>query len=212
LWPPVTVLKPVCGLERNIERNLRSACLQDYPDYQVVFSVQRLDDPALPLLYRLQRDYGPERVSVVAVASQPVVNGKVQNLLNAFTAARHDTLVISDSDVFTPPDYLKALSPRCAIPASAMSARSTRVPMPAPGTSNSNSSPATPSSSRASSSPTRPMPAGSAWAPRLRCTARPLRRSAGLEALADYLVEDYEMGRRILEPASAWCWCRISST
>ena len=104
--PPVTVLKPIYGLEHNLERNLRSALSQDHPDYQVVMSVQRLDDPALPLLRRLEQEYGPARATAVAVQSEPAVNGKVLNLQNALSAARHDILVVSDSDVFTPRDYL----------------------------------------------------------------------------------------------------------
>ena len=112
--PPVTMLKPIYGLERNLERNLRSALSQNPPHYQVVMSVQRLDDPALPLLRRLEQEYGPARATVVAVQSEPAMNGKVQNLENALSAARHDILVISDSDVFTPPDYLmRVAAPLC---------------------------------------------------------------------------------------------------
>lgn len=108
--PPVSMLKPVYGLERNLECNLRSALNQDYPDYQVVLSVQRSDDPALPLLHKLSREYGPERATVVAAQSEPVLNGKIQNLEIALSAARHDVLVISDSDVFTPEDYLARIT------------------------------------------------------------------------------------------------------
>src|SRR6266540_1899262 len=79
---PVTMLKPIYGLERGLECNLRSALSQDFPDYQVVMSVQRLDDPALPLLRRLEQEQEPERATVVAVQSEPVVNGKMQNLEN----------------------------------------------------------------------------------------------------------------------------------
>ena len=49
-WPPVTILKPVCGLEKDLRTNLRSTCLQEYPIFQVVFSVQHHDDLAIPLL------------------------------------------------------------------------------------------------------------------------------------------------------------------
>ena len=63
-WPPVTILKPVHGLEWELEENLRSACELDYPDYQVVMSVQRSDDPALPLLRALEAEYGEGRVTV----------------------------------------------------------------------------------------------------------------------------------------------------
>ena len=64
-WPAVSVLKPVCGLEHELEPNLRSACLQDYEgDFEVVYSVQSESDPALPILRGLEREFGPERVRV----------------------------------------------------------------------------------------------------------------------------------------------------
>src|SRR2546425_11275307 len=80
-WPPVTILKPVCGLEKNLRENLRSACAQDYPEYQVVFSVQAPDDPALPLLRELQREFGAQRVSIAVDDRQTAPNGKIKNLL-----------------------------------------------------------------------------------------------------------------------------------
>lgn len=108
-WPPVTILKPVCGLEKGLEANLRSTCSLDYPEYQVVFAVQRPDDPAIPLLRALAREYGSDRVTVAVSDSEPVVNGKVQNLLGALPAARYDILLISDSDIRLERDYLKVI-------------------------------------------------------------------------------------------------------
>lgn len=108
-WPPVSILKPLYGLDKNLETNLHSVCTQEYPDYHIVLSVQRRHDPAIPLIREIQRQYGPERVSVVVADNEPVVNGKIQNLTNALDAARHDILVISDSDIFLRPDYLKTI-------------------------------------------------------------------------------------------------------
>ena len=107
--PKVTILKPIHGLEKNLQENLRSACTQDYPEYQVVFSVQHLDDPAITILNELEQEFGTERVSVIAKESIPIVNGKVQNLINAMSVAKHEYLVISDSDVFLKHDYLNSI-------------------------------------------------------------------------------------------------------
>jgi len=107
--PKVTLLKPVCGLEKHLGRNLRTACEQDYPEYQVVYSVQRKDDPALPLLRELEREFGPERVTVVVGDAELGMNGKINNLAGALPHARHDVLVISDSDVRLRSDYLAAI-------------------------------------------------------------------------------------------------------
>jgi ceramide glucosyltransferase len=108
-WPPVTILKPVHGLEWELEENLRSACELDYPDYQLVLSVQSSDDPALPLLRALEAEYGEGRVTVAVTDSAPVVNGKVQNLIHALRSARHEIVLISDSDMRLRPDYLRAI-------------------------------------------------------------------------------------------------------
>lgn len=108
-WPPVTLLKPVCGLEKNLHANLRTACLQDYPEYQVVYSVQRRDDPAISLLRELEREFGSERVTVAIENVEVGLNGKINNLAGALPHARHEFLVISDSDVRLRPDYLEAI-------------------------------------------------------------------------------------------------------
>jgi ceramide glucosyltransferase len=106
--PPITILKPIYGLDKGLEENVLSLCRQDYADYQIVLAVQRVDDPALPLLERLAQEF-PARITLVVKPSEPVVNGKVQNLVNALAAARHDILIISDSDVRLRPDYLRTI-------------------------------------------------------------------------------------------------------
>jgi ceramide glucosyltransferase len=106
--PPVTVLKPIYGLDKGLEANLRSFCEQDYPELQIVASVQRTTDPALPLLQKLAAEF-PNRMTVVVKPSEPVVNGKVQNLVNGLEAAKHEILIISDSDVGAAPDYVRAI-------------------------------------------------------------------------------------------------------
>ncbi|MGF1608704.1 MAG: bacteriohopanetetrol glucosamine biosynthesis glycosyltransferase HpnI [Kiloniellales bacterium] len=197
--PPVTILKPIYGLERELERNLRSACTQDYPDYQVVLSVQRLDDPALPLLRRMERDYGSRRVTVVAAQSEPVVNGKVQNLQNALSAARHEVLVISDSDVFTPPGYLKSIVAPLRDPEMGYActlykgadARSWYEQLELL-TYNADFVPSSVFAYQTGAS-------GLCLGASVALHRRTLEAVGGLESLADYLVEDYELGRRILQ-------------
>ncbi len=108
-WPAATILKPVHGLEKNLRENLRSACIQDYPEFQVVFSVQDCSDPSVPLLMEIQREFGPERVTVAIENRRPGTNGKINNMAGGLPYARHDILVISDSDVELKPDYLKTI-------------------------------------------------------------------------------------------------------
>ena len=110
-WPPVTLLKPVCGLEKNHKGSLRSACIQDYPTYQVVFAVQDPKDPVVPLLKEIEEEFGPERVSIAIENRQAGPNRKINNLLAALRYASYDTLVVNDSDVRLNPDYLKTIVP-----------------------------------------------------------------------------------------------------
>lgn len=108
-WPQVTILKPVRGLEKNQRENLRSACIQDYPEFQVVFSVQDPNDPAIPLLRELQQEFGHGRVTVAIENFRAGTNGKINNMIGGLRHARYDILIISDSDVLLRPDYLKSI-------------------------------------------------------------------------------------------------------
>jgi ceramide glucosyltransferase len=195
---PATMLKPIYGLERDLERNLRSALSQDHPDYQVVMSVQRLHDPALPLLRRLEQEYGPDCATVVAVQSEPVVNGKVQNLENALSAARHEILVISDSDVFTPADYLTRITAPlrdgdigyvCTL-YKGVDARRWYEQLELL-TYNAEFIPSTVFAYMTGAS-------GLCLGASVALRRTTLEAVGGLASLADYLVEDYELGRRIL--------------
>lgn len=199
VWPPVTILKPVHGLEKNQRENLRSACLQDYSEYQVVFCVERLDDPVIPLLYKIQEEFGRRRVTVQISGPKKGTNGKINNLLGGLPHARHEVLVISDSDVRLRPDYLKVIVAPLADPevgcvctlykaadAWTWYEKLELLTLNADFMAN---------VVFAHVSGASKFCLGASTALR-RST---LEEIGGLEALADYLVEDYEMGRRIWE-------------
>ncbi|MBY0511484.1 MAG: glycosyltransferase [Rhodospirillaceae bacterium] len=195
--PPITVLKPIYGLDKGLEENLLSLCRQDYPDYQVVLAVQRTDDPALPLLRRLADDY-PDRVTLVVKVSEPVVNGKVQNLTNALTAARHDLLLISDSDVRVTSDYLRIMAAPLADPNVGYACSMYR----AAGAQHwcdklellSLNADFVPSLIFAAVTGVSDFCVGAIVVFR----KADLEATGGMAALGDYLVEDYELGRRLV--------------
>jgi len=195
-WPPVTILKPVCGVEKNQKSNLRSACLQDYPEFQVVFSVQNSDDPAIPVLKEIQREY-PERVSVAIENCGVGLNGKINNLLGALPHALHDILVISDSDIHLSPDYLRNIILPLADPMigyvctlyKATSANRWFEKMELL-TLNADFIPGVVFAYVTGAAK---FCLGSSVAFRRSS----LKEVGGFEALADYLVEDYEMGKRL---------------
>lgn len=104
--PPVTVLKPLHGDEPLLEEALASLFRQDYPTFQIVFGVADRNDPALRAVERLRARYPDIDVAVVADATQHGANRKVGNLINMYGAAKHDVIVIADSDMHTAPSYL----------------------------------------------------------------------------------------------------------
>lgn len=104
--PAVTVLKPLCGAEPRLYECLRSFCEQGYPRFQVVFGVRDPADPAVAVVHRLQREYPDRDLELIVDPAEHGSSLKVSNLINMFRAARHDTLVISDSDVRVPAGYL----------------------------------------------------------------------------------------------------------
>ena len=107
LLPRVTILKPLHGDEPLLEEALAAFCAQDYPDYQIVFGVQDLADPALHVVQRLRQRFPERDIELVADSTPHGSNRKIANLINMFPAARHDVLVMADADVHVAPDYLR---------------------------------------------------------------------------------------------------------
>jgi ceramide glucosyltransferase len=107
--PPVTVLKPLCGNEPLLEQSLESCFLQDYPEFQIVFGLQDPNDPALAVVEKLRRLYPSRDVALVIDSAVHGPNRKISNLINMLPAGRHDILVISDSDLHLPRNYLERL-------------------------------------------------------------------------------------------------------
>jgi ceramide glucosyltransferase len=105
--PPVTVLKPLCGAEPGLYEHLRSFCVQNYPCWQVVFGVRDPDDRALEAVRRLRAEFPQLDLQIAINPAQHGASSKVSNLLNMIPLARHDYLVIADSDIVVPPDYLE---------------------------------------------------------------------------------------------------------
>jgi ceramide glucosyltransferase len=114
--PPMTVLKPLCGDESMLEAALASFCAQDYPDLQLVCGVQDPADPAIAVVRRLQARFPDRDIALVIDPTQHGENRKVGNLINMLPMARHDVLVIADSDVHAAPDYLALIADTLALP------------------------------------------------------------------------------------------------
>jgi ceramide glucosyltransferase len=104
--PPVSILKPLCGVEPLTEQALESFFLLEYPEYQLIFGVQKDADPVLQVLAALRARYPAQEVALVVDATQHGTNRKISNLINMQSQARHELLVISDADIHVPPYFL----------------------------------------------------------------------------------------------------------
>ena len=109
--PAVSVLKPLCGAEPHLYECLRSFCEQRYRQFQIVCGVRDPHDPAIEVVRRLQRERPEQDLQLAISSGEHGSNQKVANLIGLLPLARHDYLVIADSDVRVAPEYLAALIP-----------------------------------------------------------------------------------------------------
>src|SRR5277367_4674737 len=108
--PPVTILKPLCGAEPGLYEDLRSFCVQDYPEFQIVFGVRDASDPSCAVVTRLAAEFPLVPMELVINPQLHGGNGKISNLINMMPYARHDILAMADSDACVGRDYLGAVT------------------------------------------------------------------------------------------------------
>lgn len=114
--PPVTILKPVKGVDAESFENFASLCQQDYPQYQMIFAVAAPDDPVIPVIRRLMATYPAVDIELVVDGRIYGPNYKVCNLINALPKAKYDLLIVCDSDIRVGPRYLREVTALFADP------------------------------------------------------------------------------------------------
>ncbi len=105
--PPISILKPLKGIDPEIYESFRSHCLQEYPEYEIIFGVSSADDPAVESVRELQQEFPERNIRLVVSPKVLGANVKVSNLAQMAAEARYDYLIVNDSDIRVAPDYLR---------------------------------------------------------------------------------------------------------
>lgn len=107
---PISILKPLAGLDLGLEPNLRTFFEQDYPAFEILFAVRSAEDPAAEVVARLQKDYPAVPSRLLVTGEPPYPNAKVYSLDRMLGAAANDLVVMSDSDIRVTPNFLQAVA------------------------------------------------------------------------------------------------------
>jgi len=196
--PPVSILKPVRGVDREAYENFASYCRLDHPEYEIIFAVADPDDPAVPVIEKLQADFPRCAVRLIRGAERIGTNRKVNSLCRLVQEAKYDLMVMSDSDVRVDPDYLKVVAPPFADPQvgavtgfyRCMTAGSVAADLDALGM-YLDSAPGALVARRLEGK----MQFAFGWT--MATTKKHLSEIGGWEAMANYHSDDFELGNRI---------------
>src|ERR1700733_254752 len=97
--PPISILKPLKGTDPEIYQSFRSHCLQDYPEYEIIFGVSDPNDPAIESVKALQQEFPDRRIRLLVSPKVLGANVKVSNLAQMLGEAHHSPLIVNDSDI-----------------------------------------------------------------------------------------------------------------
>jgi ceramide glucosyltransferase len=107
--PPVSLVRPLCGLDNYAVDTLRSTFDLDYPHYEILFCVASAKDPVVPLVEALMARHSQANARLLVGDDRVSSNPKLNNVVKGWHAARHDWVVLADSNVLMPRDYLQQL-------------------------------------------------------------------------------------------------------
>jgi ceramide glucosyltransferase len=196
--PPVSILKPLKGTDPDIYESFRSHCLQDYPEYEIIFGVSDPADPAISSVEQLKREFPERSIQLVVCPTILGANVKVSNLDHMVRQARFDCLIVNDSDIRVERDYLqRIIEPLMDDHNGMVTCLYRGVAAPTLG-----------SRLEALGISTdfcpgvlvaRSLEGGIRFGlgSTLAFRRRDLDRAGGFQAIVDYLADDYELGRRI---------------
>ncbi|MBZ5679608.1 MAG: bacteriohopanetetrol glucosamine biosynthesis glycosyltransferase HpnI [Acidobacteriia bacterium] len=198
--PPVSILKPLKGIDPDIYESFRSHCLQEYPEYEIILGVSDRSDPAVASVEQLQREFPDRHVRLVVCPKGLGANVKVSNLAQMLPQARYEHLIVNDSDIRVERDYLqRVIAPLADLKVGMVTCLYRGVAASTLG------------SRLESLGISTDFCAGVLAARQLESGIRfglgstlafrraDLARAGGFESLLDYLADDYELGKRIAD-------------
>ncbi|HEY2843250.1 MAG TPA: glycosyltransferase, partial [Bryobacteraceae bacterium] len=107
---PISILKPLAGLDLDLASNLRTFFEQDYPAFEILFAVREASDPAVAVVEQLRQEYSNVPSRLLITGEPPYPNAKVFSLDRMLQASAHDLLVMSDSDIRVTPTMLRTIA------------------------------------------------------------------------------------------------------
>ncbi len=192
---PVSILKPVRGADPGFYAAIESHATQDYPEFELIFAAANMDDEAVPHILRLQQQY-PERSIRLIIRQTLAPNRKVGSLIDLQRESKYALIVVNDGDIGVPRDYLKTVLSPLAEPATGLVTalfRTRAVSLPAKFEALSVITDFSPSALVAPLTGITEFGLGSTLALR----RADLERIGGFQSLADYLADDYQLGKHI---------------
>jgi ceramide glucosyltransferase len=195
--PPMSILKPLAGADDGLPENLASFFEQEYPEFEILFAVREPSDPAVPVVEKLRAQFPGVPSQLIITGEPPYPNAKVYSLDLMMQEARHDLLVMSDSDIRVTPFLLQTLAAEFADPDTMLSTCPYRA---VPGSSWWSTLEALGLNSEFLGGVlVARMLDGMKFAigPTIAARRRALDRIGGFDRLKDYLAEDFVMGQLV---------------
>lgn len=199
-FPPVSILKPFKGSDPEMYESLRSHCTQQYPKYEILCGVNTYDDPAAGLVSALKSEFPASDIRLVLCEKVIGANRKVSTLAQLAREAKNDVLVINDSDVRVSGDYLSAIAAELQQPGVGLVTSLYRA-VPGPSVWSQVESLSVTTDFITGVLLARQFEGGIRFAlgSTMALKKSDLNRIGGFEAIADYLADDYQLGKRVAD-------------